>query len=208
MAKGYWIVRLDVTDMDRYLSGYFAAAAPVIDAFGGRFLVLGGEYEVLEGSARMRNVVVEFADYDTALACWNSPGFQAAFAMRQQVSSGEHLVIEGYEGAQPAASVIEAPAEGPGTAYWVMRVDVTNPDAYKDYVLKDAIAIEKYRGWFVVRGGRYEAVEGGARTRNIVLAFEDYDTALACYRSPEYQEALALRRAAADAEAIVVRGAG
>ncbi|MBS7539623.1 DUF1330 domain-containing protein [Ancylobacter lacus] len=207
MARGYWVVRLDVTDMDTYMARYFAAAAPVIERFGGRFLVLGGAFEAPEPPARNRQVVVEFADYDTALACWNDPAFQAAFAERQKVAHGEHLVIEGYEGGQPAAGVIDRPATGPGTAYWILRIDVRDTEAYKAYVSADALAFQKYRGWYLVRGGRHAAVEGHARSRNVVVAFPDYATALACYRSPEYQNALAFRKIASEGEVVIARGA-
>jgi uncharacterized protein (DUF1330 family) len=205
MAKGYWITRLDVSDAEGY-KPYAEGAGPAIAAFGGRFLVRGGAFETLEGTSRSRNVVVEFQDYDTALACFHSPEYQAAYVKRLPVSTGEHLIIEGYEGAQPAASVIDGPAGGPGTAYWIMRIDVHDMETYKSYVAADAIAIEKYRGWFLVRGGRHEAVQGPARSRNVVLAFKDHETALACYRSPEYQEAYGFRRVSAEAEVIAIPG--
>ncbi|GLK71990.1 DUF1330 domain-containing protein [Ancylobacter dichloromethanicus] len=205
MAKGYWISRLDVHDGDGY-KPYLQGAEPAIAAFGGRFLVRGGEPEVLEGTARSRNVVVEFKDYETALACFHSPEYQAAYTHRAASSEGEHLVIEGYTGDQPAAGTISGPAQGPGTGYWVMRIDVHDMETYKSYVAADALAIAKYEGWFVVRGGRHEGVHGEARSRNVLVAFKDYDTALACYHSPEYQAALAFRSKAAVAEVIAIGG--
>jgi uncharacterized protein (DUF1330 family) len=59
---------------------------------------------------------------------------------------------------------------------------------------------------FRVRGGTFEAVEGKARDRNIVIEFKDYETALACYRSPEYTKARALRAGAVDIDIIVIEG--
>lgn len=206
MAKGYWISRLDVNDADGY-KPYLQGAEPAIASFGGRFLVRGGDYAAPEGVARTRNVVVEFKDYETALACFHSPEYQAAYTHRVASSEGEHLIIEGYEGDQPAAGTISGPAEGPGVGYWVMRIDVHDMETYKSYVAADAAAIAKYEGWFVVRGGRHEAVHGSARSRNVVVAFKDYDTALACYHSPEYQAALAFRTKAAVAEVIIIGGA-
>jgi uncharacterized protein (DUF1330 family) len=205
MAKGYWITRLDVSDAEAY-KPYAEGAGPAIAAFGGRFLVRGGAFETLEGTSRSRNVLVEFKDYDTALACFHSPEYQAVYVKRLPVSTGEHLIVEGYEGTQPAVGAIDGPASGPGTGYWIMRVDVHDTETYKSYVAADAIAIEKYRGWFLVRGGRHEAVQGPARSRNVVLAFKDYDTALACYHSPEYREAYGFRHASAEAEVIAIGG--
>src|SRR5262249_20787073 len=68
--------------------------------------------------------------------------------------------------------------------YWVGRVDVIKPEGYQAYGVALAEVLRKYGAKFLVRGGTFEAVEGKARGRNIVLEFKDYATALACYRSP------------------------
>ena len=57
-------------------------------------------------------------------------------------------------------------------------------------------AFRKFGARFLVRGGKFETVEGASRARNVVLEFPDYATALACYRSPEYQPASSLAAAA------------
>jgi uncharacterized protein (DUF1330 family) len=90
--------------------------------------------------------------------------------------------------------------------YWMVQVDVTNPDGYKDYVTANQIAFRKYGARYVVRAGRYEAVEGTCRSRLVVIEFSDYDTALACYRSPEYQHAISLRKDHSTADVAVVEG--
>lgn len=51
MVKVYWIVRVTITDPDRY-PAYLAAARPAFEKFGARFLVRGGDCEPLEGSCR------------------------------------------------------------------------------------------------------------------------------------------------------------
>jgi uncharacterized protein (DUF1330 family) len=91
-------------------------------------------------------------------------------------------------------------------AYWVARVDVLNADAYRAYVAANGEALSKYGGRFLVRGGQFEAVEGQSRSRNIVIEFADYATALACYRSAEYQRAMALREGQSVSDVIVVEG--
>ncbi|MGP1397980.1 MAG: DUF1330 domain-containing protein [Inquilinaceae bacterium] len=92
-------------------------------------------------------------------------------------------------------------------AYWIVRVSVKNPERYPDYLAAAKPAFEKFGARFIVRGGRYEAMEGTARERNVVVEFKDYDTAVACYRSPEYEAAKAIRQANADAELVIVEGA-
>lgn len=100
MPKGYWIARVDVTDPEQY-KAYVAANAQPLAAFGGRFLVRGGAFENPEGSARSRNVVIEFPSHQAALDCWNSPGYQAAVKLRQPVSTVDMVIVEGYDGPQP-----------------------------------------------------------------------------------------------------------
>lgn len=90
--------------------------------------------------------------------------------------------------------------------YWVARVTISDEDAYRGYVEANAAALARYGGRFLVRGGRYEAVEGESRERNVVIEFPDYSSALECYRSPEYVEAMSHRLGAAVADIVVVEG--
>lgn len=90
--------------------------------------------------------------------------------------------------------------------YWVVRVSVHNTDAYPGYLEAARLAFEKYEARFHVRGGRYVAPEGVVRDRNVVVEFKDFDTALACYHSPEYSEARTIRQANADADFLIVEG--
>ena len=90
--------------------------------------------------------------------------------------------------------------------YWIARVDVTDPAGYQEYVAANAAAFAKYGARFVVRGGRFEAPEGTPRARNVVLEFKDYDTAVACYHSPEYAVAKALRNGRAEAALLIIEG--
>ncbi len=100
MPKAYWVARVDVHDPDAY-KGYVAANAAAFAKYGARFLVRGGRSEAPEGTHRSRNVVIEFKDYDTAVACYHSPEYAAAKALREPVSTGDVLIIEGYDGPQP-----------------------------------------------------------------------------------------------------------
>lgn len=101
MPKGYWIARVDVHNPDAY-KNYVAANGVAFAKFGGRFLVRGGQFEVVSGAARQRNVVIEFPSYQAALDCWNSAEYQDARAKQEGGAEGDILVIEGYDGVQPA----------------------------------------------------------------------------------------------------------
>ena len=90
--------------------------------------------------------------------------------------------------------------------YWIGRVEVTNTDEYKNYVVLNAAAFSKYNARFLVRGGPFEVAEGGAKSRNVVLEFPSYEQALACYHSPEYAKAIDARKGAALVDLIIIEG--
>ncbi|MGD1880403.1 MAG: DUF1330 domain-containing protein [Kiloniellaceae bacterium] len=100
MAKGYWIARVDVGDEEAYKK-YIAANAEPFAEFGARFIVRAGRFETMEGTSRSRNVVIEFPSYDAALACYRSPAYQKAIALRSGASEADLVIIEGYDGPQP-----------------------------------------------------------------------------------------------------------
>lgn len=90
--------------------------------------------------------------------------------------------------------------------YWIVHVTVTDAANYPRYLEADAIAFQKYEARFLARGGRYAAPEGPARSRHVVIEFESYAQALACYNSPEYQSAAKLRQAYSESEIVIVEG--
>ena len=94
MSRGYWIVRVSVRNAERYPE-YLAAAKPAFEKYSAKFIVRGGPYDTMEGASRERNVVVEFKDVATAKACYNSPEYQAAKAIRNQVADADFIIIEG-----------------------------------------------------------------------------------------------------------------
>lgn len=96
MAKGYWIARVDINDAERY-KDYVSAAKPAFEKYGAKFLARGGNFHKLEGQVRSRNVVIEFPSLQTALDCYNSPEYQIAAAIRQEVADAEMVVVEGIE---------------------------------------------------------------------------------------------------------------
>ena len=100
MAKGYWIGRVEVNNEQGY-KPYADANPAIFKKFGATYVVRGGKYEGVEGQSRSRNVVIEFADYATAVACYNSPEYQANLKIRQATAITDLLIVEGYDGPQP-----------------------------------------------------------------------------------------------------------
>jgi uncharacterized protein (DUF1330 family) len=91
-------------------------------------------------------------------------------------------------------------------AYWIARVDVHNEEGYKPYADANPAIFRKYGGRFVVRRGKFECVEGASRSRNVVIEFPDYESAVACYRSPEYQANIKVRQPNAIVDLVIVEG--
>ena len=96
MAKGYWIVHVTVEDAENY-PDYVKAASAAVAAHGGRFLVRGGRYEVAEGAARERHVIVEYDSFDAAKAAYHAEDYQAAATLRQAYAQGDLIIIEGAD---------------------------------------------------------------------------------------------------------------
>ncbi|MGB7886765.1 MAG: DUF1330 domain-containing protein [Xanthobacteraceae bacterium] len=90
--------------------------------------------------------------------------------------------------------------------YWLPQIDVSDPQGYQAYTAATPPALEKYRGFALVRGGKSELVKGQFRSRAVIRRFPDYATALACYRSDEYQRARPLRLAHATCDFLIVEG--
>ncbi|MES2949853.1 MAG: DUF1330 domain-containing protein [Pseudomonadota bacterium] len=90
--------------------------------------------------------------------------------------------------------------------YWIVRVDVTEPEQFQKYVMSNGQALKKHAARFLVRGGQLQNPEGTHRARNTVVEFPSYQAAIDCWNSPEYQAAVALRHAAATMDLVIVEG--
>ena len=97
MPKAYWIARVDIRDPERY-KDYVSTAKPAFEAHGARFLARGGPFRALEGGHRARNVVIEFPSMEAARACYESPDYQAAKAIRETIAEAEMILVEGVGG--------------------------------------------------------------------------------------------------------------
>ncbi|MEG0858273.1 MAG: DUF1330 domain-containing protein [Pseudomonas sp.] len=92
-------------------------------------------------------------------------------------------------------------------AYWIAHVDVSDPEQYQHYTQRAPAAFAAFGGKLLARGGRSQAMEGRATPqRSVVIEFESYEQALACYQSAQYQQACAFRQGVAKAEVIIVEG--
>ncbi|MGR7995940.1 DUF1330 domain-containing protein [Xanthobacter sp. ZOL 2024] len=205
MAKGYWFVNVDVVDPVEFIT-YAEANIRFLREQGAHFLVAGGDFDHHEGIKRHRNVLVEWPSYEAALAAYQLPEYQKVVRLRRDSAITDLAVVEGYDGPQASAAPPQAVGPEFPLAYWMVRMDVTDPQRYEAYKAADAQALSAYKGWFLVRGGRAQVMEGKGRSRYVVVAFADLATARACYQSFEYQQALAHRKLAAEGDLIIISG--
>ena len=96
MPKGYVIGHVTISDPDAY-KAYGARNDELLPQFGGKFLARGGKSEILEGNSRERHVILEFDSYDAAMTFYNSPEYQENMKIRLANSTGDIMVVEGYD---------------------------------------------------------------------------------------------------------------
>ena len=91
--------------------------------------------------------------------------------------------------------------------YWVARVNVDDVNAFKDYASRAKLAIEKFGGKYITRGGNFCIIEGKhSFERNVIVEFPNVKKAEECYNSQEYQKAKSFRDGKADFNAIIIEG--
>ena len=93
-------------------------------------------------------------------------------------------------------------------AYWVARSRIIDPVAYKKYTDRVPAIVAKFGGRVLARGGRFEIMEGPDKFRRfVVIEFPTFEQGVACFRSPEYDEAAAFRRnGGGEVETVMVDG--
>ncbi|MGE0441178.1 MAG: DUF1330 domain-containing protein [Gemmatimonadales bacterium] len=92
-------------------------------------------------------------------------------------------------------------------AYLIARIEVTDPEQYREYMKLSPAAIAAAGGKFLARGGEKITLEGPEETRRVVIVeFPDLATATSFYDSEAYAAARAARDGAAEAQFVVVAG--
>lgn len=94
MPKGYIIGHITVHDAEAYRE-YVERDTPVLEAYGAKFLVRGGQSETPEGETQERHVVIEFDDYETAKRAYNDPEYQEIAGIRRRTATSTIILVEG-----------------------------------------------------------------------------------------------------------------
>ncbi len=96
VPKGYAVAEISVTDAEAYMA-YVAAVGPLVEKFGGIYIVRGGETVAKEGGApNGRIVVIEFPSLAAARAFYESPDYQAILPIRLNTATSRVYLVEGY----------------------------------------------------------------------------------------------------------------
>ena len=93
--KAYLIADTNVTDPQRY-EEYKRQVKPLIERFGGSYVVRGGPHDVLEGDwTPTRLVVLEFPDMASLRAWYDSPEYAPLKVLRQGAAESRLIAVEG-----------------------------------------------------------------------------------------------------------------
>ena len=84
--------------------------------------------------------------------------------------------------------------------------NITNEEKLKEYAVKAREAVEKYKGKFLIRGGKFTTNEGDKSPRTVVIEFPSYDEANTFYRSNEYQDAHSILKGFAERQHQTIEG--
>ncbi|MGB3457402.1 MAG: DUF1330 domain-containing protein [Litorimonas sp.] len=98
-TRCYMIITAKIHDRGAFLSGYAAATAPLVERFGGRYVMRAPGATVLEGAfADGASVAIsEWPDRDAALRFWNSPEYSEARPLREGLADVQVLIVEAPE---------------------------------------------------------------------------------------------------------------
>lgn len=94
MAKGYIMGHITVNDPEGYKE-YVEKDTPILQGLGGRFIIRGGQSEVVEGQAQARHIVIEFDSYEQARAAYFDPEYQAVADIRRRCAQSDLILVEG-----------------------------------------------------------------------------------------------------------------
>ena len=93
-------------------------------------------------------------------------------------------------------------------AYIIVDIDVHDPRGYEAYKAAAPVAVARFGGRYLARGGQTEVLEGEAHPgRIVILEFDSIERAKEWLRSPEYAPARSQRHETASTVMIAVEGA-
>ena len=101
----YALAHLRTLDFNDEVREYLRRIDGTMEPYGGRFLVHGGQPQVVDGELPGFVVVIEFADTERARAWYDSPEYQAILPLRLRNSEGGAAILTGVPDGYRAASI-------------------------------------------------------------------------------------------------------
>jgi len=91
--------------------------------------------------------------------------------------------------------------------YWVaLYKKITSAENLKDYSAKVTPIIKSFGGKPLIRGGKYQCLEGDDFLRTVIWEFPSYEAAIKCHESEEYQEGWALAKNTTERNLQIIQG--
>ena len=91
----YFVAELETTN-PAGMEAYRAAVPATLTQYGGRFVVRGGDTELVEGGPEPKRIVIlEFADAAAIKRWYNSPEYQKILPGRLENSTGRAFIVDG-----------------------------------------------------------------------------------------------------------------
>ena len=95
-APAYYVVEVNVRDLDKYKNDYASHVAATLAPYGGRYLAAGGRTESIEGARPASRVsILEFPSVDKAEAWLDSPDYDKIKPVRHAVAATRSFIVEG-----------------------------------------------------------------------------------------------------------------
>ncbi len=93
--SAYVIVDIEVRDPEKYAQ-YSAIVSPTVEQYGGKYVVIGGKPETLEGAWQPKRIVIlEFPSVEQAKKWWSSEEYRAPKEMRLASTDSKLIIVEG-----------------------------------------------------------------------------------------------------------------
>lgn len=93
--SAFIMFRINASD-PTLLAEYQTKVPPLVDQYGGKFIIRGGQVITLEGPEENRRLVVmEFPDMESAQTFYHSPEYTQAKKLRESIAEFECVVVQG-----------------------------------------------------------------------------------------------------------------
>lgn len=102
----YAVAHMRKATMGAQIVEYLHRIDATLEPFGGRFLVHGGDVEVIENDWPGHLIIIEFPDRQHARHWYHSPAYQAILSLRTDNSEADVVFADGVEHPHKATDIL------------------------------------------------------------------------------------------------------